>query len=160
MNQRPSRIVAMAAAAALGLALLTGCPAEDKKETGTADASPGSTTTTTTTTTTTSAAPDAAASTDAMAASPAASAAAATTTTAAAGDAAQGKTIFANRCQACHGANGSGGMGPKLADVDKKGDAYIKNTVLKGHPDKGMPSFEGQLQPAEIDAVVAYVKAL
>ena len=155
MNQHPSRLVAAAAAAALGLALLTGCPAEEKKDTGT---------TTTTTTTTASAAPDAG--TMAASAAPAGttstttSTTSTTTTTAAAGDVEAGKTLFAARCQACHGAAGVGGMGPALAAVDKKGDAYIHEVVLKGRPAKGMPAFEGQLKAAEIDSIVAYVKSI
>ncbi len=154
MNHHATRLIAFAAASALGLALLTGCPAEEKKDTGAA--SPGTATTTTTTTTTAvSAAPASPAATTAAATSPAAG-----TTTTSAATAGEGKTLFANRCQACHGLAGAGGMGPKLTDVDKKGDAYVKETILKGRPDKGMPAFEGQLKPSEVDAVVAYVKGL
>lgn len=147
MSHRPSRIIAMAAASALGLALLAGCPAEEKKDTGAASPGTATTTTTTTTTTTASAAPM-------TATSPAAA------TTTSAGSLEEGKTLFAARCQACHGANGAGGMGPALGPVDAKGDAYIKNIITKGSPAKGMPAFEGQLKASEIDAVTAYVKSL
>ena len=139
MKQRSTRFAALAAATALGLALLTGCPAENK-DTGSA-ASPGAETTTT-------------------AASPATTTTTTTTTTAATGSVAEGKAIYAARCQACHGADGAGGMGMKLVGVAAKGDALIRETILKGRPDKGMPAFDGQLKPTEVDAVVAYVKSL
>lgn len=150
MTHRFTRLTTLTAAAALGLALLTGCPAEEKKDTGAA--SPG-TTTTTTTTTTASTAP-------APSAMAEPSPAAGTTTTTTAVTTVDAKALFAARCQACHGAGGTGGMGPNLTQVDKKGDDLIRATILKGRPDKGMPAFEGQLKPAELDAVVAYVKAL
>jgi mono/diheme cytochrome c family protein len=97
-------------AAVASLSLLTGCPAEEKKETSsTATAS---------------------------------------------------KAIFAQKCSGCHGANGGGGMGPALGNVEAKGDAFIKNRITNGSPEKGMPPFKDQLKPAEIDALVAYVKSL
>jgi cytochrome c551 len=157
----------LAAAAAVSLTLLTGCPAEEKKET---------TTTTTTTTTETSAAPaegtmgaaSPAASAETHAASPAAttpasaapaagaSAPAATQKAAAAGD---GAAVFTkNNCAACHGAKGEGAVGPNLTKVEAKGDDYIRTTILNG---KGaMPAFKGQIEGAQLDALVAYVKSL
>lgn len=72
------------------------------------------------------------------------------------------KAIFASKCAACHGANGGGGVGPNLANVEAKGDAHIKSMIENGSPAKGMPAFgkQGMLTPAEIDALVAYVKTL
>jgi mono/diheme cytochrome c family protein len=72
------------------------------------------------------------------------------------------KAIFSSKCAGCHGANGGGGMGPSLQHVASKGDAFIKNRIMKGSATKGMPAFgdTGMLKAAEVDALVAYVKTL
>lgn len=159
------KLFGLAAAAAVSLTLLTGCPAEEKKET---------TTTTTTTTTETSAAPAegtmgaASPAAESHAASPAAttpasaapaagaSAPAATQQAAASGD---GAAVYTkNNCAACHGAKGEGAVGPNLQKVEAKGDELIRTTILNG---KGaMPAFKGQIEGAQLDALVAYVKSL
>jgi mono/diheme cytochrome c family protein len=91
-----------------------------------------------------------------------------------------GSAIFGNNCASCHGANGQGGVGPKLAGgeaaltfplVDdhiswvNTGSAPFKG---KGYGDParpggqhvaasgGMPAFQGRLTPEEIQAVVEY----
>lgn len=93
---------------------------------------------------------------------PAASAAEAGAASPAAGTAVDAKAIFASKCAACHGANGGGGVGPNLANVEAKGDAHIKDLIVNGSPAKGMPAFgkQGMLTDAEIDALVSYVKTL
>ncbi|WP_291424491.1 cytochrome c [Deinococcus sp.] len=60
-------------------------------------------------------------------------------------------------CQGCHGAQGEGGAGPKLAGDEKilKDPAYVYTIVTKGKG--GMPSFEGKLDDKEIYAVANYV---
>jgi mono/diheme cytochrome c family protein len=184
-----TKLFGLAAAAAVSLAILTGCPAEEKKETGSttttttestasgvaspeAMASEGTATTSTTTTTTTTsstehASPDAHGGT--MAASPAAGGTMAASPAASAAGAAAGgtktasvdaKSIFSQKCAGCHGANGGGGMGPALTTVEAKGDAHIKNRIVNGSPEKGMPAFGQQLSAAEVDGLVAYVKGL
>lgn len=70
------------------------------------------------------------------------------------------KGFFAANCAACHGATGTGGMGPNLTKVEAKGDKFISNRILNGSPAKGMPPFKGRLSPAELKALVAYVKSL
>jgi len=76
-----------------------------------------------------------------------------------------GKAIFtqgndaegATACAGCHGLNGQGGVGPKLAgDQNILQDAVLVHTrVVKG---KGaMPAFEGKLKDNEIYAVTNYV---
>lgn len=171
------KLFGLAAAAAVGLTLLTGCPAEEKKETTTTttttetSAAPSAAASgeTTTTTTTTTGSPAATASAEAGAsAAPSAAASAGTTGAASAAPAnkmaaagnVDAKAIFAQKCSPCHGATGGGGMGPNLTNVEAKGDAFIKNRIENGSPAKGMPPFKGQLKPEEIDALVAYVKSL
>ncbi|WP_435100739.1 c-type cytochrome [Arhodomonas sp. AD133] len=89
--------------------------------------------------------------------------------------AADGKALFAQRCAACHQADASGASGfiPPLREtlghflaVDG-GDAYLVNVVtngLVGRIDVGgqayasnMPAFGGDLDAAEIAAVLRYV---
>ncbi|AWN22336.1 cytochrome C6 [Deinococcus irradiatisoli] len=76
-----------------------------------------------------------------------------------------GKQIFeqgkpaagATACAGCHGLNGQGGVGPKLAgDQTILQDPVLVHTrVIKG---KGaMPAFEGSLKDNEVYAVVNYV---
>ena len=126
----------VAAAASVSLMLLTGCPAEERQETGT-----------TTETTATGEAPVATGE----------SAATGETTTASTVDAA---AIYSQKCAGCHGANGGGGMGPALGAVEEKGDDHIRNLIVNGSPEKGMPAFGSQLSEAEIAAMVNHVKSL
>lgn len=66
---------------------------------------------------------------------------------AASGDAAAGKTLYADNCQRCHGAKGQGGVGKKLAGDAAYWDfAIFKRTVNEGIDDenkqmKTMPVF-------------------
>jgi mono/diheme cytochrome c family protein len=76
---------------------------------------------------------------------------------AAAGDAAAGRTVFADNCSPCHGATGRGGNGgPDLTAIPSaKNPARVKEQVTNGGG--GMPPFGGTLSPKEIDDVTAYV---
>lgn len=67
--------------------------------------------------------------------------------------AARGQKLFLQNCGFCHGPNATGAEGPDLLRStivlhDEKGET-IGPVVLKGRPDKGMPSFSG-LTPAQI----------
>jgi mono/diheme cytochrome c family protein len=78
---------------------------------------------------------------------------------------AQGKKLYSDNCQICHGVNGkgdgpaAGALSPKPAnftaprfwqgDVDKK----ITNTIKNGHG--MMPAFD--LKPAQIKAIIDYL---
>ncbi len=83
-----------------------------------------------------------------------------------AGDAAVGKTVYANKCQLCHGANGEGATGYAKAmglqparlssdQVQKKTDAELKKIIEEGSgkmkPVKG-------LNDVDIANVIAYVR--
>lgn len=74
--------------------------------------------------------------------------------------AADGKTLFAKNCAACHQANGQGipGAFPALA-----GNAFVQGApldvatvLLKGRG--GMPDFSGSLDDGDIAQVLSYVR--
>jgi cytochrome c553 len=73
------------------------------------------------------------------------------------GNAAAGKTVFANNCVSCHGPDGRGGNGgPDLTTIPS---AKNLKTVLAQveNGGGGMPAFKGQLTPKQIADVGAYV---
>jgi cytochrome c oxidase cbb3-type subunit 3 len=95
-----------------------------------------------------------------------------------AGDATKGKSIYQQRCAACHGANGEGGKGtgvtfsrprdlPVLAPalnnpgfLASASDSMIRETLIKGRKGTPMASFIKQgLSKKDIDNVVAYVRS-
>ncbi|MFA5568693.1 MAG: tetratricopeptide repeat protein [Trueperaceae bacterium] len=67
-----------------------------------------------------------------------------------------GRQVFSANCTVCHGPNGEGGVGATLAGNPRAGnEANVRDAVRFG---RGlMPAFMAELQPDEIDAVVAYV---
>lgn len=67
-----------------------------------------------------------------------------------------GKAVFTANCVGCHGAQGQGVIGPKLAGDEKilKDPAYVHTIVTKGKG--GMPAFPN-LKDEEIYAVANYV---
>ncbi len=72
-----------------------------------------------------------------------------------------GAHLYARNCAACHGEDGSGGIGVPLslpsfqATVD---DAYLRRTIRLGRPGRVMPAFT-QLSDAEVDAIVAHLRS-
>ena len=78
-------------------------------------------------------------------------------------DAALGKAKYAS-CAACHGAQGQGGAGPKLAGqksevIVKKLTAY-KNKQQVGPQSQLMWGIAGGLTPADINNLAAYTATL
>lgn len=74
-----------------------------------------------------------------------------------------GKAIFQEKCTACHGIEGGGGVGPNLTDKYWLHGGSIKNLfkVIKyGVPEKGMISWEKQLSPTDIQKVASFVLSL
>ena len=75
-----------------------------------------------------------------------------------AGDLELGERVFAQNCASCHGRNGGGGMGPKLADgrvVEQYPDpSDHREVVVEGRG--AMPAWGDKLSDEEIDAVVRY----
>ena len=87
----------------------------------------------------------------------------------AAADPALGGRVFEERCAACHGASGAGDgpsaefLSPRPRNfrdpafwTDRPADA-LRAVVRDGKAGTAMPSFQGVLSDAEIDAVVAHV---
>ena len=74
---------------------------------------------------------------------------------------ADGKKVFQATCssQYCHGPSGAGGLGPRLIDHPMPPDS-IGATIRDGRSGTSMPSFKNTLDPAEINAVTAYVLSL
>jgi cytochrome c oxidase cbb3-type subunit 3 len=67
------------------------------------------------------------------------------------------------RCLACHGPQGQGLIGPNLTDdywLHGRRPTEIVRVIADGVPEKGMIPWKGQLAPAEIRAVAAYVVSL
>jgi cytochrome c551 len=73
-----------------------------------------------------------------------------------AADAAAGKEVFASNCGSCHGADGTGGIGPNLTTLPAAADA---GAVAKQVENGGgaMPAFKGRLSDQDIQNVAAYV---
>lgn len=66
-------------------------------------------------------------------------------------------TVFANNCQGCHGADASGGFGPKLAgNPILNADALFWETVLHGRG--SMPAWEHALSRQDIADVHVWLK--
>lgn len=72
------------------------------------------------------------------------------------------KLFVSYNCVDCHGADGSGAMGPSLADGrwhfgGEDGEVY--ESIYQGRPD-GMPAWGSTIAPNQIWMLVAYVKSL
>lgn len=78
----------------------------------------------------------------------------------AAPSAAHGKTVFAQNCASCHGAQGQGGMGPRL--IGEAGRKNFQQTVSWiENPSPPMPKlFPSTLTAQDVRDVAAYVEAL
>ena len=83
------------------------------------------------------------------------------------GSAANGQKIFQEKCEKCHGKDGSGNtsFGKALraadlrsTDVQKKTDADFYTQIDKGK--KNMPPFGASLDKTQINDVIAYVREL
>jgi len=74
-----------------------------------------------------------------------------------------GKELFSTNCVACHGTDGGGIVGPNLTDKYWLHGGGIKNvftTIKYGVPNKGMISWQTQLNPNQIQQVASYVLSL
>ena len=72
-----------------------------------------------------------------------------------------GARLYAQNCAACHGDNGTGGIGVPLAlpsfqsTID---DDYLRKTIRLGRPGRIMPDFPA-MSDEEIDAIVRYIRS-
>ena len=74
----------------------------------------------------------------------------------------EGEKIFKENCRPCHGENGVGGFGPKLATTTHKfggSDADLFTSIAGGRPG-GMPTFLSQLGKDRIWKAVTYIRHL
>jgi len=72
------------------------------------------------------------------------------------------KLFVSYNCIDCHGADGSGAMGPSLADGRWHfggEDSELFESIYQGRPD-GMPAWGSAIAPNQIWMLVAYVKSL
>jgi len=74
----------------------------------------------------------------------------------------QGGQVYA-QCASCHGAQGEGrpGFAPRLASDDLLsvvGDEFLRRTIIEGRIGTQMPPWDDRLAPAEIDALVAWLR--
>ncbi len=79
--------------------------------------------------------------------------------------AAKGKAVFDENCVACHQPDAVGlpGTAPSLRakELLRYGsDRFFTQTITDGRPDTPMPSFADVLKPADIKAVIAYLRSL
>jgi len=80
-----------------------------------------------------------------------------------ASDIAAGKRIFAAQCAWCHGAEGTGGMGPNLQRATLRhatSDGGLVDIVRNGIPGTEMPSFAISLTEGTAWQTAAYVRSL
>jgi cytochrome c oxidase cbb3-type subunit 3 len=76
---------------------------------------------------------------------------------------AEGKTLFATNCAACHRADGGGMIGPNLTDaawIHGGTIADVRRTINDGVLAKGMPQWGKVLRPQQVNAVAVYVMTL
>jgi mono/diheme cytochrome c family protein len=75
----------------------------------------------------------------------------------------EGKAIFDSVCYACHGVNGVGtDRAPALSSpelLSQFDDKWFHDTIAQGRPSKGMPTWGTVFSPAQINALVAYIRS-
>lgn len=74
-----------------------------------------------------------------------------------------GKKVFTEKCVACHGASGEGGIGPNLTDdywIHGGTFENILTTISNGVPEKGMLTWKNLLKKDEILDVASYIYTL
>lgn len=74
-----------------------------------------------------------------------------------------GKTLFGQKCVACHGPEGQGLQGPNLTDDHWKHGGSIKDifkTIKNGVPNMGMIAWGQELTPNQIETLANYIKSI
>lgn len=78
-----------------------------------------------------------------------------------AADVEQGRQAFETNCSACHGLDAGGAMGPNIQGIPfRLGADVVSGIIRDGQGGGGMPAFGGQLSPARIRRIVAYLLSL
>lgn len=74
--------------------------------------------------------------------------------------------LFLQNCSMCHGRDGKGYAAIKTPNfIDPKWQASVKDkemmeAIEHGRKGTAMPAFEGKLKPAEIRALIKYIRSL
>lgn len=79
------------------------------------------------------------------------------------GDSARGLTIYAARCQRCHGDLKTRGADVWLANpafLEVASDAFLQHAILAGRPGTDMVPFRGTLDSLEVADVVASIRSM
>lgn len=70
-----------------------------------------------------------------------------------------GARVFTNNCAVCHGTEGQGAIGPRLAGNSNLSSAnFVVQRIIHGFPEHGMPPFGPQLSDREVAAVATYIR--
>ncbi|MCE7984135.1 MAG: hypothetical protein DYG89_23420 [Caldilinea sp. CFX5] len=79
------------------------------------------------------------------------------------GDPVEGAVLFSTTCFACHGVAGEGtAVGLRLNDparLAKFDDAYFRDVILRGRPERGMPTWGSVLSPVQVADLVAFIRS-
>lgn len=75
----------------------------------------------------------------------------------------RGKTLFAQSCATCHGADATGGVGPNLLEssIVRNPEKYgnvVATVIEEGRPERGMPAFS-TLSSQNVSDIVAFLRA-
>jgi cytochrome c oxidase cbb3-type subunit 3 len=73
---------------------------------------------------------------------------------------AMGASVFKTNCKSCHGADGSGLVGPNLTDDKYKSVKQLSDVahvIENGAANGSMPAWKNRLHPNEVVMVAAYV---
>jgi len=70
----------------------------------------------------------------------------------------QGRELYLASCAHCHAADATGDEGPDLHDLQVS-DRYIFHMIKFGEPHQ-MPSFAKKYGPADITALISYIRSL
>jgi cbb3-type cytochrome c oxidase subunit III len=77
------------------------------------------------------------------------------------GDLTRGRSLYANICAVCHGANGEGtAQGLALNDATKLtqfDDSWYRDAINNGRPAQGMPTWGTVLSPQQVSDVIAVI---
>jgi mono/diheme cytochrome c family protein len=72
-----------------------------------------------------------------------------------------GRQLFAQSCGICHlqPVRGSGSYGPALTKAAAAGNDDVMRAFMQNGTDR-MPAFKYYLKPAEMDAIIAYIRTV